>query len=136
LYVVDVDNLKPVNDAYGHAAGDSMLIDLVMRARAWLGPRDWIGRLGGDEFVMCVHDGLAASNAKVQRWLDALAAPSADRRQIRASAGCAQYRPGVDAMQLAPRSRRGDVPGKGRRRRQIDLRRRRARTTCVRHRGG
>ena len=100
LYVVDVDNLKPVNDAYGHAAGDSMLIDLVMRARGWLGPRDWIGRLGGDEFVMCVHDGLAASNAKVQRWLDALAAPSADRRQVRASAGCAQYRPGVDAMQL------------------------------------
>ena len=31
LYVVDVDNLKPVNDAYGHAVGDSMLIDLVMR---------------------------------------------------------------------------------------------------------
>ena len=100
LYVVDVDNLKPVNDAYGHAAGDSMLIDLVMRAREWLAPRDWIGRLGGDEFVLCVHDEFPAANAKVQQWLDALAAPRVDGLQVRASAGCAQYRPGLDAMQL------------------------------------
>jgi diguanylate cyclase (GGDEF)-like protein len=77
-----------------------MLIDLVMRSRDWLGPRDWIGRLGGDEFVMGVHDTLANSNAKVQRWLDALAAPRVDGPQVRASAGCAQYRPGLDAMQL------------------------------------
>ena len=100
LYVVDVDNLKPVNDAYGHAVGDGMLIDLVMRSRDWLGPPDWIGRLGGDEFVLCVHDSLAGSNARVQRWLDTLAAPRVDGPQVRASAGCAQYRPGLDAMQL------------------------------------
>jgi diguanylate cyclase (GGDEF)-like protein len=100
LYVVDVDNLKPVNDALGHAAGDGMLIDLVARSRGWLGPHDWIGRLGGDEFVLCVHDEMESSNAMVQRWLDALAAPRADGPQVRASAGCARYRPGLDAMQL------------------------------------
>ena len=77
-----------------------MLIDLVMGARGWLSPRDWIGRLGGDEFVLCVHDGLVAANANVQRWLDALATPRTDRPQVRASAGCAQYRPGLDAMEL------------------------------------
>jgi diguanylate cyclase (GGDEF)-like protein len=101
LYVVDVDNLKPVNDAYGHAAGDRMLVDLVTHARGWLGERNWIGRLGGDEFLVCVHEGLDAANARVQRWLDELAAPRGDGRQVvRASAGCAQYRPGLDALQL------------------------------------
>ena len=100
LYVVDVDNLKPVNDAYGHAAGDRMLIDLVQQTRGWLDGRNWIGRLGGDEFVLCMHDTLPAANAVVQRWLDGLAAPREDGLQVRASAGCAEYRPGLDAMQL------------------------------------
>lgn len=100
LYVVDVDNLKPVNDAYGHAAGDRMLVDLVTHAGEWLGERDWIGRLGGDEFLVCVHAALAAANARVQRWLDELAAPRVEGQPIRASAGCAEYRPGLDAMQL------------------------------------
>ena len=100
MYVVDVDNLKPVNDAYGHAAGDRMLVDLVQQTRGWLGERNWIGRLGGDEFVLCVHEALPAANAMVQRWLDGLAVPRADGLQVRASAGCAEYRPGLDAMQL------------------------------------
>lgn len=100
LYVVDVDNLKPVNDEHGHPAGDRMLIDLVESARRWLAGHDWIGRWGGDEFLVCVHDEPEVANAKVQRWLRDLAQPRADGIAIRVSVGCAQYRPGIDAMQL------------------------------------
>ncbi|MCI4568185.1 GGDEF domain-containing protein [Lysobacter sp. CFH 32150] len=100
LYVIDVDNLKPVNDVYGHAAGDQMLFDLVDRTRDWLVGHDWIGRWGGDEFLLCMHEALPVANAKVQRWLDDLAAPGEDGIVIRISAGCAHYQPGLTAMAL------------------------------------
>ena len=100
LYVIDVDNLKPVNDEHGHAAGDSMLIDLVNSAKAWLREPDWIGRWGGDEFLICIHDHQAIANERVQRWLRDLAEPRAYAIPIRVSIGSAQYRPGSDAMQL------------------------------------
>jgi diguanylate cyclase (GGDEF)-like protein len=100
LYVVDVDNLKPVNDEYGHVAGDRMLIDLVETAGRWLREPDWIGRWGGDEFLICIHEGQPAANQRIRGWLRELEAPRADGVPIRVSVGCATYRPGIDAMQL------------------------------------
>ena len=52
LIVLDVDRLKPINDAFGHAAGDQVLkaIVAVLRARRALLGRD--RRLGGDEFAL------------------------------------------------------------------------------------
>ncbi|MDQ1246752.1 MAG: hypothetical protein QG597_1120, partial [Actinomycetota bacterium] len=47
----DIDGLKPVNDRLGHAAGDSLIIEVARRFSRVLGPDDTIGRLGGDEFV-------------------------------------------------------------------------------------
>jgi diguanylate cyclase (GGDEF)-like protein len=52
IAVLDVDNLKPINDRYGHGAGDKTLQDLVNVARAHLRSADVIGRLGGDEFAV------------------------------------------------------------------------------------
>lgn len=100
LYVVDVDNLKPVNDEFGHAAGDRLLLDLVQRTREWLVDKDWIGRWGGDEFLICLHAPADDANARVEHWLRDLERPGPDRMPIRVSVGCAQYRPGLDAMQL------------------------------------
>ncbi|QNP39682.1 GGDEF domain-containing protein [Lysobacter solisilvae (ex Woo and Kim 2020)] len=100
LYVLDVDNLKPVNDEYGHVAGDRMLIDLVASARHFLRESDWIGRWGGDEFLLCVHDAQESANERMRQWLRELAAPRPDGIPISVSIGCAQYRPGVDAAQL------------------------------------
>jgi diguanylate cyclase (GGDEF)-like protein len=54
--IFDVDNLKEVNDRYGHAAGDALLVDV---ARAWmheLRSTDLIARLGGDEFAVLLPD--------------------------------------------------------------------------------
>lgn len=100
LYVLDVDNLKPVNDEFGHAAGDRMLIDLVETSRKWLRDHDWIGRWGGDEFLVCIHDQQPLANDRVRQWLHELSAPRPDGIPIRVSIGCAEYRPGSDAVQL------------------------------------
>jgi diguanylate cyclase (GGDEF)-like protein len=52
IAVLDLDNLKPINDRYGHSAGDKTLQDLVNIARTHLRNADVIGRLGGDEFAV------------------------------------------------------------------------------------
>lgn len=51
LYL-DLDRFKSVNDTYGHAAGDSLLVRLGEALRAGVRPEDIVGRRGGDEFVV------------------------------------------------------------------------------------
>jgi diguanylate cyclase (GGDEF)-like protein len=52
LIVLDVDRLKPINDAYGHAAGDQVLKAIVAALARQIRSSDVIGRLGGDEFAL------------------------------------------------------------------------------------
>lgn len=49
---LDLDRFKPVNDTYGHEAGDFVLREVGRRLRAEATPRDICARLGGDEFVV------------------------------------------------------------------------------------
>ena len=99
LVVVDLDNLKPINDEHGHAAGDRALIRLVEAARLWLGEQDWVGRWGGDEFLVGIHDDLGPARQRVTAWLASLADPGGTGFPVQASAGCACYS-GQDAMHL------------------------------------
>ena len=52
LIVLDVDRLKPINDAFGHAAGDQVLKAIVAALLGQVRSSDVIGRLGGDEFAI------------------------------------------------------------------------------------
>jgi diguanylate cyclase (GGDEF)-like protein len=52
LIVLDVDRLKPINDAYGHAAGDELLKAIAAVLLRHVRSSDVIGRLGGDEFAL------------------------------------------------------------------------------------
>jgi diguanylate cyclase (GGDEF)-like protein len=52
LFVLDVDRLKPINDAFGHAAGDAVLKAVVAALSRHVRSSDLVGRLGGDEFAM------------------------------------------------------------------------------------
>ncbi len=49
---LDLDDFKLINDTYGHAAGDDLLVKASERIVAELGPHDVAARVGGDEFVV------------------------------------------------------------------------------------
>lgn len=65
LLILDLDHFKYVNDRYGHAAGDAMLIAVADAIRTTLRRVDVAGRLGGEEFILLLpgSSGEAASVA-------------------------------------------------------------------------
>src|SRR3984893_4175746 len=65
LVVLDVDRLKPINDAFGHAAGDEVLKAVVTTLLAQVRASDVVGRLGGDEFALLLWN-LSETDAKAK----------------------------------------------------------------------
>jgi len=55
LYL-DLDGFKPVNERFGHDAGDHVLVAVAERLRSLMPPGAVLARLGGDEFVIVVPD--------------------------------------------------------------------------------
>jgi len=78
LLLIDIDNFKLVNDQYGHAAGDRLLVALSEMIRALLPDGALAARLGGDEFVILL------SQASSER-IEALGSALRDRFQSLAS---------------------------------------------------
>ncbi len=77
LLMIDIDHFKRINDTYGHAAGDAVLVDFASSARAMLREIDMIGRLGGEEFGVILPNS-DASNAetvaqRIRRTIEARA---------------------------------------------------------------
>jgi len=56
LMMIDLDRFKPVNDLYGHAAGDALLKDIATGFGRLVGSNDLVARLGGDEFALLLKD--------------------------------------------------------------------------------
>ncbi|WP_436527057.1 diguanylate cyclase domain-containing protein [Actinoplanes sp. HUAS TT8] len=52
VFYMDLNGFKQINDRYGHAAGDVILVEFARRLIAAIGPGDTAARLGGDEFVV------------------------------------------------------------------------------------
>jgi diguanylate cyclase (GGDEF)-like protein len=65
LIVLDVDRLKPINDAFGHAAGDQVLKAIVDVLTSQVRASDIVGRLGGDEFALLLWN-LSETDAKAK----------------------------------------------------------------------
>lgn len=73
LVVLDVDRLKPINDTYGHAAGDVVLKGIVAALMRHVRSSDVVGRLGGDEFgVLLWNCGEADAQAKARALEEAI----------------------------------------------------------------
>ncbi|KRW59329.1 sensor domain-containing diguanylate cyclase [Pseudomonas sp. TTU2014-080ASC] len=64
VFYLDLDGFKPVNDQYGHAAGDQLLKEVALRLRSCLREGDLVARLGGDEFLMVLQ--VTANSAQEQ----------------------------------------------------------------------
>jgi len=59
VLVIDLDGFKPINDRFGHATGDQVLVQLAARLESTARTTDLVARLGGDEFaILCpnLHD--------------------------------------------------------------------------------
>lgn len=65
LVVLDVDRLKPINDAFGHAAGDQVLKAVAATLLRLVRSSDVVGRLGGDEFAVLLWN-LSETDAKAK----------------------------------------------------------------------
>jgi len=74
LAMMDIDHFKQVNDAYGHAAGDAVLLQVGRLVRANLRPADSAARIGGEEFVLILPQTLLpGAISAVERLREAIA---------------------------------------------------------------
>lgn len=93
---LDLDDFKPVNDNYGHEAGDHLLIEVAQRITSCIREEDTVSRQGGDEFAILLNDIKSASQyeSTMQRIHQSLALPyfiDGIQHNITASSGITLY---------------------------------------------
>ncbi|MDX5373542.1 MAG: sensor domain-containing diguanylate cyclase [Pseudomonadaceae bacterium] len=96
LMLVDLDHFKPINDRYGHDAGDLLLRTIGQRLREHVRTNDMVARLGGDEFavLVCGADAWQHAQEIAARLLAELSRPvlyGANRLAVTISIGGALY---------------------------------------------
>jgi diguanylate cyclase (GGDEF)-like protein len=96
LIFVDLDEFKPINDTYGHAAGDEVLRTVANLLRGHIRDTDYIGRLGGDEFAILLprsnkRNGLRRAEDLDRKLNNAYAAYNGQQIAIKASCGVHMY---------------------------------------------
>ncbi len=97
LLYADMDNLKPINDAWGHAQGDQALIDIAAVLKEITRETDIVARVGGDEFAVLTLGAPERSApyllARLERNLEAYNAGDGRLYKLALSVGVAHYDP-------------------------------------------
>jgi len=99
VIMIDLDELKYINDTKGHSAGDATIRLAAVCLKEAVDEMDFVARLGGDEFaILAIESDQKESEALMHRVTDVLAA-----NEINASVGMAQRDPGMglEAAQIA-----------------------------------
>ena len=96
LIMIDIDNLKSINDAYGHRAGDKAIRKVSKRIKECIRQIDTAARYGGDEFaVILLNTSLDDAIIVAQRMVDAVASSQAtwqkEQIPLSISVGLGQY---------------------------------------------
>ncbi|NCC28209.1 MAG: GGDEF domain-containing protein [Gammaproteobacteria bacterium] len=107
LIMMDLDHFKQVNDRFGHAGGDLVLVAFTGLLQSRVRAGDLPGRLGGEEFAVFMPDaGLQAAVDVAERLRTSLATlrPLDADYRITASFGVAEHRPDEDADALLGRA--------------------------------
>ncbi|MBN2866234.1 MAG: EAL domain-containing protein [Thiotrichales bacterium] len=90
LLMLDLDRFKDVNDSYGHAAGDEVLLNAAKMIKDALRENDMVARLGGDEFAILIEDlHLVTDAAQVaQTIISTISKPQMLKDNRAVSVGC------------------------------------------------
>jgi len=96
LIMVDVDNLKKINDVHGHRAGDKVIKEISKRIKKCIRQIDTAARYGGDEFaVILINTSIIDASVVAKRMLDAVSkAPTSwnnEEIELSISVGLCQY---------------------------------------------
>jgi diguanylate cyclase (GGDEF)-like protein len=106
MLFIDLDNFKPINDQYGHAIGDDVLIKAAQRLKSCVRAADSVGRIGGDEFVVLLAqlnetEPVQALAEKMHRCLKSPIVVNGQKFSISSSIGVAVFpQDGADAEAL------------------------------------
>ena len=111
LMLLDLDRLKPINDAYGHRAGDACVEHFAEVLGRNLRAGDWIARWGGDEFVVGMWNTQDVQPTKqvLERIVEDLrespvVLPDGEETHLTFSGGACQWRPNDDVRGLVSRA--------------------------------
>jgi diguanylate cyclase (GGDEF)-like protein len=111
LTLLDLDQLKPINDAHGHRAGDACVVHVAEVLGRNLRAGDWIARWGGDEFVVGMWNTQERQPTKpvLERIVEDLrespvVLPGGEETYLTFSGGACRWRPGDDARGLISRA--------------------------------
>lgn len=107
--MVDIDHFKPINDTYGHQAGDEVLRKIACEVSRDLRVIDVFGRYGGEEFLMVLPQtplrGAVVKAERVRQQIEALRFPGiSEKLRITVSIGVAEYREGEDIDETLSRA--------------------------------
>lgn len=103
--LIDLDAFKPINDKFGHAVGDQLLVEVAQRLQRACGNNGIVARMGGDEFAILLSpDSAISSTACADHMLAALVPPCIVQDhviRVQASIGIASWpEDGADAQAL------------------------------------